>query len=1520
VLRLFNAKHQNTIQINAMNNVMLAEPSTIGLGLFGLLVLMFIGLMILAVCFIVWLARGNKKSTPPIFPPCPPPPFVPKTEIIPQKCPQCGTPLPTGALAGLCPACLLKMGAAADTVTDAKQPFNNPPTVAELAAKFPQLEILELIGKGGMGAVYKARQKQLDRIVALKILPPGIGDDPAFAERFAREAKALAKLNHPGIVTLYEFGRADLPVSHGGEAAQQHRPTTGQFYFLMEFVDGVNLRQLLHAGRISTREALAIVPQICDALQFAHDQGIVHRDIKPENILMDRRGRVKVADFGLAKIVGNDGRADLPVSQGGEAAQQHRPTSELTDAGKVMGTPQYMSPEQIQAPGEVDHRADIYALGVVFYQMLTGELPGKKLEAPSKKVHIDVRLDEIVLRALEKKPELRYQQVSQVKTCVETIVATPGGAPAQAPAQSTSLALRSAFLLGTVLFLGVILVSIIYANILPTTYAATTRIKLDLVVPANQMPKAYPNYAVESYDPYAIQTEFEIIRSENVLSNVISRLNLNEVWGKKYYNGRTLKSAESVEILKTRLGLVPVRNTSLISITGYSESATECAALANAVAESFRDYNEGLVRASTDSSTPVAKPALINQAKLYQIQITDRAEPQHRPVRPNKTLIIVSGVAAGLFLGGAAFVIRLAWVYFRQRAGRSRDDQKKPDRFWRWFAVTVLAIITIPVFISILGMLAAIAIPAFVKARNMALAHQNESVTVKSDYIGQSYFPEGDSIEITRVVRSENRLMAKGHYQLVSHDQATLALYLTATNSPYLTDTRQTTNISKGSGDFELVYMHPVPGLPHVSMYAHGHPFAGIYFGTTDEAGEEGKLDLSHYGASDRAFVFGPTIERTVPDNGVIDFDTGNISPLPDGMNQKAPGGEWGEWMEKNGMDAHCWKGELTGFGGEHGNYVLQPAALVSGIGDWDSVTPAQLMQALHSVDTPGNGAIRMGTSVIYGLRTREGGMVMLQMTGQEPHGVKLRYKLVQNSAASEIKALSAAAENWAPTLAPGEKPDVSKIWNDAKDLMEQGKYEEALQRHIWYFNHALEYDQGQTGVRLSFALSQWVELGRHYPRAKQALLEIRDRDTQQLTAGQGYVNMFADVQAINRELSDEDATYALFKNIREKDPQLAGQCYFWVESLLVSKGEYQWCYDHMGDPQSRFDSARRSFDMERANQQRMGEIQQRIAQQIAAQNQKFGRTNPPAFLPPDTSAMLKKSAENRFIGQVRQLIEILVATGHQADAEKIQGEAITILDDPRLHSAVTDAADKVRNKLGQNGSESKLAAMTAVQNWLGLLEAANYAETWKTAADSFHQATTKSDWVTLLEKVRTPLGAVTSRKQISAQSTSVVPGMPAGAYFVAQFETGFAALSNAVETVTFGLEKDGQWKAIAYLIRPRTAEQTAAVTAAQKWLAGIDAGDYAQSWLDASAHFQGAITQDNWVQALESVRKPLGKLEIRTVDSAVTETQLPGAPDGKYVVMQFAAAFAGKHSATETVTFLLDANGTWKADGYYIK
>lgn len=289
----------------------------------------------------------------------------------------------------------MEAGLASDAATvltgEAKQksPRNGFDTadVAELNASLPQFEFIELLGKGGMGAVYKARQRDLDRVVAVKILPLELARSPGFADRFSREARALAKLNHPHIVTVHDFGEAN-----------------GQFYLVMEFVDGVNLRQAMQAGKLAPEQALTIVPQICDALQFAHEEGIVHRDIKPENILIDKRGRVRIADFGLARLLGQS---------------EAEPT--LTGAHQVMGTLRYMAPEQMDGAHDVDHRADIYSLGVVFYEMLTGEIPMGRFAPPSKKVAVDVRLDEVVLRALEREPEQRYQHASEVKTQVELL-------------------------------------------------------------------------------------------------------------------------------------------------------------------------------------------------------------------------------------------------------------------------------------------------------------------------------------------------------------------------------------------------------------------------------------------------------------------------------------------------------------------------------------------------------------------------------------------------------------------------------------------------------------------------------------------------------------------------------------------------------------------------------------------------------------------------------------------------------------------------------------------------------------------------------------------------------------------------------------------------------------------------------------------------------------------------------------------------------------------------------------------
>ena len=323
-----------------------------------------------------------------------------------RVCQKCGAKLGADAPQGMCPACLLAQGLATETSVSGAEPRPagfEPPTPEQLKPMFPQLEILELLGFGGMGIVYKVRQPQLDRIVALKILPPDTKRDPAFAERFLREARALARLNHPNIVSVFDFGQSG-----------------GYFYFLMEFMDGGSLRDLLVAQKLAPREALAVVPKVCEALQYAHDEGIVHRDIKPENILLDRKGRVKIADFGLAKLL---------------AREPANPS--LTNTGLVMGTPKYMAPEQIETPQKVDHRADIYALGVVLYEMLTGELPLGRFELPSHKVHVDVQLDEVVLRTLERKPERRYQHASEVKTDVEAIAARQPASPAPAPVAPT---------------------------------------------------------------------------------------------------------------------------------------------------------------------------------------------------------------------------------------------------------------------------------------------------------------------------------------------------------------------------------------------------------------------------------------------------------------------------------------------------------------------------------------------------------------------------------------------------------------------------------------------------------------------------------------------------------------------------------------------------------------------------------------------------------------------------------------------------------------------------------------------------------------------------------------------------------------------------------------------------------------------------------------------------------------------------------------------------------------------------
>lgn len=272
-----------------------------------------------------------------------------------------------------------------------------PPTNEELARLFPQYEVQELIGRGGMGAVFKARQLTLDRYVAIKLLPLEVSVAEDFSERFVREARAMAKLSHPNIVGLYEFGHT----------------VEGHLYLTMEFVDGVNLHSAIHETGVKPAMAISVAEQMCEALAYAHSRGVVHRDVKPANVLVDSQGRAKMADFGLAKVSGVDAA-----------------TWGATMTGKVMGTPDYMAPEQTRDMA-VDHRADIYSVGVVLYEMLCQEAPKGVFEPASSRIGCDPRIDQIIIRAMQQQPDRRFQNIVEMKKALQALH-SPGGAPGNA--------------------------------------------------------------------------------------------------------------------------------------------------------------------------------------------------------------------------------------------------------------------------------------------------------------------------------------------------------------------------------------------------------------------------------------------------------------------------------------------------------------------------------------------------------------------------------------------------------------------------------------------------------------------------------------------------------------------------------------------------------------------------------------------------------------------------------------------------------------------------------------------------------------------------------------------------------------------------------------------------------------------------------------------------------------------------------------------------------------------------------
>jgi MFS family permease len=1015
------------------------------------------------------------------------------------------------------------------------------------------------------------------------------------------------------------------------------------------------------------------VPQICDALQFAHDQGIVHRDIKPENILLDRRGRVKVADFGLAKLVGQASSLSQTSNQSGSAEKMETGATpvlpeSLTDAGKVMGTPQYMSPEQIQAPGEVDHRADIYALGVVFYQMLTGELPGKPLQPPSNKVHIDVRLDEVVLRALEKKPELRYQQASVLKTHLETIAAA--GSFGSPPSAAISWRYRGVDYRSKTTLFG-----------LPLLHVTSG---IDPVTGRQRVAKG-------------------IIAIGGLAKGVVAIGGV--AIGGFAFGGLAIGG---FAFGGCALGLLVFGGLAIAALGAIGGGAIAPIAIGGG-ALGYLTYGGGTIGVhALDALTkdPVAERFFLPWAKwlIANIQWINAIG-----------VVAIVGVGVGLPL----------WLQSRFKADATpspADDRHEggiPEppkvtklNWWQTIRRAMLAGLIVGVLVfSCVAVITAVMLDSFkatarVKLDRLVTAGsrplpveprydpyflQTEFEVIQSQLVlnrvletldlntrwGQRYargekLTAGKTLELLRQrlqlqpVRNTSLIDINVFDELpgeaaelanavvdcyVEFRQQQVRAYLEAAKTRSATDL-----VVAGEPRLQQVQIieRAQPPIRPIRPNRLLNLFIGAVLGVA--------LGLVAFVATllwlflrSAARESGPTTHEQSPPPTKSALPTYRNGLLAFGLVLAGTLGTLGLMTISSRHDL------ALIFGG-----LALMLAFIFGLMGWRERFGKFVVITLGSVIVVGG----LGLLVYLGAfgPDRQAAAERAARELKAADLAQLERAKLELDRQAKNNTPPASLESWSPTLAPGEKPDVDKIRQEASDLMRQGRYEDALQRHIWYHNHALEFNSAQTGVRLSFALTDWIELGRRYPKAKQALVEIRDAKTRKFAQDRGYPELFQDVASINSYLQTNAATYALFRTIEQRDPALAQQCYYYAETVLVENGQYELCLKYLGGSQKRFDSIRGSWE-------RMTGMDKRMQESIW----RYSGTNSP--LPLYSNA---KHHDQYFVSQTRRLIEILVGANRKAEAEQIRDQAVAVLNVPELQSAVRDAEQQTRHKLAR--------------------------------------------------------------------------------------------------------------------------------------------------------------------------------------------------------------------------------------------